>query len=186
MLAALLPERVGAPLSVAGLQTILETSHPTMTRWISSLKELYLIYEIKPWSNNITRSLKKEGKFYMWDYGEVPDPGARFENMIGSHLLKACHCWTDMGEGKFELFYLRNKEKQEIDFLIVRDGKPWLPVEAKTGSTTPALNWKKMMPQLPCKLAIQVCLTPGIWSIHAQGDRKLIIASADEFLRYLP
>lgn len=47
----------------------------------------------------------------------------------------ACHFWTDAGEGTFELFYLRNKEKQEIDFLIVRDKRPWLYVESKLSDT---------------------------------------------------
>ncbi len=186
ILAALLPERVGSPLSVSSFQPILETSHPTVKNWLSCLKELYLTYEIKPYSKQISRTLKKEGKFYMWDFGDVPDEAARFENLVGSHLLKACHCWTDMGEGTFELFYLRNKEKQEIDFLIVRDQIPWLPVEVKQSDTTPSPNWKKFLPQLPCKLAVQVCLCPGVWNVHRQDDRTLVVASAADVLSYFP
>ncbi len=186
MLAALLPERVGAPLSISTFQPILETSHHTLKRWLAGLKELYLIYELKPFTGNVSRSLKKEGKFYMWDFGEVPDAGARLENLVGSHLLKACHCWTDMGEGTFDLFYLRNKEKQEIDFLIVRDGTPWLPVEVKTGDTTPSPNWKKFLRQIPCKTAVQVCRKPGVWNLHRADGKTLIVSSADPFLSCLP
>ncbi len=44
--------------------------------------------------------------------------------MAACHLLESCHLWTDIGEGDCELPYLRNKEKQEIEFLITRDGIP--------------------------------------------------------------
>ena len=122
----------------------------------------------------------------MWDFGEVPAAAARFENLIGSHLLKACHLWTDMGEGEFELFYLRNKEQQEIDFLIVRDRIPWLPVEVKIDDPTPSPNWRKFLPQLPCRLAVQTCLRPGVRKVHQEQDRRLVVVSAADLLACLP
>jgi hypothetical protein len=36
-----------------------------------------------------------------------------------------------MGLGEFELGYLRNKERREVDFLVARDGKPWFLAEVK-------------------------------------------------------
>lgn len=53
------------------------------------------------------------------------------ETFIACHLLKAVEGWTDIGIGDFELFYLRDKKKREVDFLVVRDGEPWFRVEAK-------------------------------------------------------
>jgi hypothetical protein len=41
--------------------------------------------------------------------------------------------WTDLGLGHFELKYLRDKMKREVDFLVVRDRKPWFLVEVKAG-----------------------------------------------------
>ena len=38
--------------------------------------------------------------------------------MIASHLLKFCHFCTDNGYDDFELYCLRNKDKEEIDFFI--------------------------------------------------------------------
>jgi uncharacterized protein len=76
MLAALIPTRVGAPVSVATFRDLLEVGHTTVSRWLNWLKELYYIFEIKPYSNHIVRSLKKEGKLYMWDPAEVPDEAA--------------------------------------------------------------------------------------------------------------
>jgi hypothetical protein len=42
-----------------------------------------------------------------------------------------------------------NKEKQEIDFLIVRDGVPWLPVEVKSGELAPSEGWKALGQSAP-------------------------------------
>ena len=54
---------------------------------------------------------------------------------MACHLLKAVECWTDLGLGNFELRYLRDKLKREVDFLVVRDRKPWMLVEVKTSDT---------------------------------------------------
>lgn len=107
MLASILPERVGSLFSRNSLRAFLEVSHDTITRWTGYLEELYFLFEIKPWQKRIPRSLKKEGKMYLWDYSEVTNEAIRFENLVACHLLKACHCRTDTGQGDFALFYLR-------------------------------------------------------------------------------
>ena len=33
------------------------------------LRELYYAFEIKPYAESIPRSLRKEGKLYLWDFG---------------------------------------------------------------------------------------------------------------------
>jgi hypothetical protein len=184
MLAALLPERVGSLLSRNSLREDLEVSFDAVSRWLSALGELYYAFEIRPYATSVARSLKKEGKLYLWDWSEVANPGARFENMIGCHLLKACDFWTDTGEGTFELRLLRNREKEEIDFLILRDGKPWLPVEAKISEATPVSHWRKFLGYLKVPTALQVVATPHVWNVHRVGDSQLIVASASEILGY--
>jgi len=183
MMTALLPERVGAPFSPTALAQDLEVSIPTITRWMSYLKQLYYVFEIKPYTRQIVRSLRREGKVYLWDYGAIRNETARFENLVACHLLKACHFWTDTGEGAFDLYYLRNKEKQEIDFLIVRDGVPWLPVEAKLTDTEPSPNWRKFAGLLPCKRGLQVVRRPA-WKVHEFGDARVLVAGAAEALGY--
>lgn len=64
----------------------------------------------------------------------VHDEGNKFENFVASHLLKACHFWTDIGIGQYDLFFLRTKDGKEVDFLISKDAKPWILVEAKFGN----------------------------------------------------
>ncbi len=183
MLAALLPDKVGSPLSINSLRLNIDVSHPTLQRWLGWLKELYFLFEIKPWQKRIARSIKKEGKIYLWDFSEIDDPGSKFENLVAVHLFKACNYWTDTGRGNFELFYLRNRDKYEIDFLIARDGKPWLPIEAKLSGNKPSPNWRKFLPALGCRRALQIS-RGATWKLYAEGDAEVLVAGADEALMY--
>lgn len=182
MLTSLLPGKVGSPLSIQSLREDLEVAHDTVTRWLKYLNELYFFFEVKPWSKSIPRSLKKEGKVYLYDWTDVSEPGPRFENMIASHLIKACHYWTDTGEGNFELYYLRNKDKQEVDFLICKDRKPWLCLEAKSNDTKIDIKTtSKFMSYTKCPF-VQLVQSEGHW--RAEGD--LLVASATFVLEGLP
>lgn len=183
MMTALLPERVGSLFSLSSLARDLEASVPTIKRWTSYLKDLYYLFEIKPYTRKISRSLLREGKIYLWDYGAIRNEAARFENLVALHLLKTCDFWTDTGEGVFDLHFLRNKEKQEIDFLIVRDGEPWLPVEVKTSDAGLSPNWKKFAPMLPCKRGLQIVRKPE-WTLHDFGGSQVLVAGAAEALSY--
>lgn len=178
MLTSLLPMKIGSPLSVQSLREDLEVSHDTVSRWLRYLNELFYFFEIKPWTKSVPRSLKKEGKIYLYDWTEIEDVGPRFENLVACHLIKACHYWTDTGEGDFDLFYLRNKEKQEIDFVIIKDKKPWLCFEVKVSDTS--IDHKvadKFASYLKCPY-IQIVQSEGIW--RADGE-KLVISAARAF-----
>ena len=57
--------------------------------------------------------------------------GPRFENLVAAHLLKWCHSFEDIQGFRVELFYLRDLEKREVDFLVLWEDRPWLLVECK-------------------------------------------------------
>lgn len=181
MLVSLMPERAASQLSRESLREDMEVSHNTITRWLKYLEALYYHFEIKPYSTKITRSIKKEGKLYLWDYSEIKDEGARFENLVAAHLLKACHFWTDSGEGAFELRYLRNKDGEEIDFLIIKDKRPWLAVEAKLNDATPSTAWRRFLPQLQLKRGYQLVSSDLPPRVNKIGDLEIVVANAGEF-----
>lgn len=183
MLTSLLPEKVGNPLSVQSLREDLSVAHDTVKRWLTYLKELYYFFEVKPWNKSIPRSLKKEGKIYLYDWTEIEEEGFKFENLVACQLIKACHYWSDTGEGDFDLYYLRNKDKEEIDFLIVKNKKPWLSIESKFSETK--VNHKtvdKFMKFTGCPY-VQIVMQPNIW--RNEGPQKLI-ASANRVFKDLP
>jgi predicted AAA+ superfamily ATPase len=90
---------------------------------------------VRPWFANGAKALRKEPKWFLRDWSGIEDDGARAETFVACHLLKAVEGWSDVGLGRFELRYLRDKLKREVDFLIVRDRKPWVLVEVKTRDT---------------------------------------------------
>lgn len=132
VLADLLRNQAGKLTSYTVLAGKVNVSVDTIRRWIKVLKSFYYCFTIQPWTKNVTRSILKEPKVFLWDWSLVKDEGAKVENFIASHLFKAVHFWTDRGLGEYGLYFLRDKEKREVDFLVSKDGKPWFIVEVKT------------------------------------------------------
>lgn len=141
LLAEILQENASHALNYSTLATKVKTTMPTLKRWIELLKNLYFCFTIQPWSKKLTRALIKEPKIYLWNWAFVEDPGARCENFVASHLYKAVQFWTDCGYGEYELYYIRDKEKREVDFLVTKDRKPWFLVEAKTRGNHGISRW---------------------------------------------
>jgi len=117
----ILPSKVGSPLSINSIREDLGYHHGTITTWIEILSRLYLIFTIRPWHRNIVRSIKKEKKLFFFDWSLLEDSGSRFENLVAVALLRMAARFTEMGLGAFELMYVRDKEKREVDF-IIREG----------------------------------------------------------------
>lgn len=131
LLAQLLIPRVTSIIKYTDLAKQIQVSEPTIRQWISVLREMHYCFQLKPWSKNISRSLLKTPKIYCWDWSVVESEGARYENIVALHLRKAACYWTDTGLGKYDLYYLRDKDGREVDFLMTKNAKPWLLVEVK-------------------------------------------------------
>lgn len=185
MLASLLPERASQPLSIRSLSEDLEVAYTTVKRWLNYLHELYYAFSIKPYSKSLNRALKKENKLYLWDWSEIENNGARFENLIAGHLLKYCDYLTDTGVGTFELRYLKDKEKNEIDFLILKNNRPWMPIEVKLSEESPISNWKKFMRLLKCPVGIQLVMKKNVYKMYEYEEYKIYVVSAASFLQHL-
>lgn len=130
----------------------------TVRRWIDALCSLHLGFLIRPWFRNVSRSLRKEPKWFLRDWAAIQDPGDKAETFVGCHLLKAVEGWNDMGLGDFQLGYLRDKEQREVDFLVVRDGKPWFLVEVKRQEEAISSSLKHYQDRIEAPYAFQVVL----------------------------
>lgn len=124
---------------------------PTVRHWLEVLESLHMGFLIRPWAKGIANSLRKEPKWFLRDWSGVEDEGARAETAIACHLLKAVEGWTDLGLGDFGLYYLRDKSKREVDFLITKDLHPWFLVESKLSDThlAPSLGYYQTKLQAP-------------------------------------
>jgi predicted AAA+ superfamily ATPase len=158
LLADLLPERVGAPLSLNALREDLEVSHRALTLWMDVLERLYHAIRIRPFTARTVRGLHKMPKTYLWDSSLVAAPGARFENLMALHLLKLCHYLQDCEGFGAELHYLRDRTGREVDFLVTIGRKPWFAVEAKLNETRIAPGLQYFRERLRIPWAYQVLL----------------------------
>lgn len=131
----ILPERISSPLSLNSLREDLMVNHRTIQNWLYALKKIYLLFSIKPWSKKIIKAIKKEEKYYFFDWTLCHDSGALFENAVAVSLLRLISCWNELGLGEFELRYVRNNTGHEIDFIIIKDRVPLVLIEAKKSDT---------------------------------------------------
>ncbi len=158
LLALRLPELVGSPLSVNAVREDLQVAFKSAERWISILERLYAVFRVPPFSAPKLRAVKKAQKHYHLDWSVVPDEGARFENLVGAHLLKWVHREEDVEGRDVMLRYFRDVDGREVDFVVVEGKKPILFVECKlsSGPLHPGLRY--LVERFPGVSAWQVSL----------------------------
>jgi hypothetical protein len=143
---ALLATRHGALSNMAELAAPLGVSVPTIGRWIDILEATGLILRVLPYFDNLGKRLIKSSKIYWSDSGLVchllgihtPDAlerspflGAIFEGAVAAEIAKA---QINRG-GRRELYYFRDQQGLEVDFIVpLQDGGMGL-VEAKATHT---------------------------------------------------
>ena len=179
----LLPERVGSPLSLNILKGILGCAHASVQNWLEALKKVYLIFDIAPHATRLKRSVRKEHKYYFWDWGLLEDSGKRFENFVAVQLQRAVSAWTEWGKGNYQLMYVRTKDGREVDFVITQRGEPYLLIECKRKDKNLSPNLKYFKARIRTPLAFQVIETPGYLK---QVEGGTFIAGLDRFLQILP
>lgn len=169
----LLPEMVGSPVSESSLAGYIQVSPATVKNYLRRLADFYLTFSVRPYSKNIKRSLLKTRKQYLYDWSQINNEGMRFENYVACELMTRTCLWSDATGDNYDLCYVRNKQKQETDFLVTRNAEPWLlleskltdkPIEKHHFETAAALN------NIPF---VQVCQQQGIASMQKDGAFRI-------------
>ncbi len=186
MLAEILDNRASGQVVLSNLAGDLSVSVDTVRRWLGILVALHHGFLVRPWSRHVIRSLRKEPKWYPRDWSGVSDPGARAETLVACHLLKAVETWTDLGLGEFGLYYVRDKEKREVDFLVVRDRKPWFLAEVKKSEEQLDTALSRFQDQLKTAHAFQVVLDLPYVDADCFNSRSPLVVPARTLLSQLP
>ena len=144
--------RTAQILNLSELARDADISVTTAKNWLSILQASFQVFLLPPYASNITKRLVKRPKLYFLDTGlaayltewSTPDTlaagamaGAFFETFVLTEILKSW--WHRLYWPA--IFYFRNKDKREVDFLIKKDQKIY-PIEAKLGAT-PKKEWIK-------------------------------------------
>jgi predicted AAA+ superfamily ATPase len=181
----LLPSKVGAPLSVPSLATDLKASYNSVRSWLSVFERFFLIFSISPWTERIARAIQKERKVYLWDAPRIEEPAARFENMVALELWRAVTNWTDLGYGQFSLHFIKNKEQQEVDFLIANGRKPVVLIEAKFSASQPSSTLRKFQSALSIP-GVQLIGEAEGYRVFSNDDQSILVAPGYQWLSQLP
>ncbi len=185
LLFSLLPSRIGSPISINNLAGDVQVSFDTAKNWLNLFDLAYLTFRISPWTKKISRAISKEKKLYLFNYPLIDNPGARFENMAALELYKSVFSWNEFGYGNFSLHYIKNKEKEEVDFLISNNNRPLLLIEAKNSDIRPSkslINFQEIL-NVP---AVQLVNQENIYKVQKNKNNKLLIATAHNWLSSLP
>jgi uncharacterized protein len=155
----LLAEQSAQQLVYSNLAREIQVSVDTVKRWVDLLARLHYGFLVRPWFRNVAKALRKEPKWFQRDWSGLAHDGARAETLVACHLLKAVEGWTDLGFGAFELRYLRDKQKREVDFLVVKDRKPWFLVEVKLSETNLSPSLAHFQTQTKAAHAFQLVMS---------------------------
>jgi hypothetical protein len=90
-----------------------------------------------------------------------------------------------MGYGSFSLHFIKNKEQQEVDFLIAKERKPFLLVEAKLTDTEPSSALKKFQRALNIP-AVQLVEESDGYRFFSNEGQSILVAPAYQWLSQLP
>ena len=143
---ALLASRHGQILNKTDLAAPLGVSVPTISEWLHVLEITSQIIIVPPYFENLGKRLVKTPKVYLGDSGlacyllgitseaelqRSPFLGQLFEGFVAAEILKS---QVNQG-GRKELYYFRDQQGLEVDFLLPRPNAGLWLIECKVGKT---------------------------------------------------
>src|SRR5438309_2167814 len=147
---ALLASRHGQILNKTDLAAPLGVSVPTISEWLHILEVTGQIIVVPPYYENFGKRLIKSPKIYWGDSGlacyllgiateaelqRSPFLGLLFEGFVAAEILK-----NQVNKGmRKELYYFRDQQGLEVDFLLPRPNAGLWLIECKAGTTRPAM-----------------------------------------------
>lgn len=177
-LVELLRERVGKPVNYDSLARDLSVSAPTVKGWVELLEKLYIVFLLRPYSSRLARTIRKERRVYFLDCGAAYDTtgGSQLENLAACSLLKFVHFRRDAFGENWDLYYLRDKEGREVDFVVTLNRRVQWLIEVKASEDDVSRHLLYYAPKLQPKASLQLVLSLKR-PLEKGGVRVLSLAS---------
>ena len=145
----------GKFMDISAIGSGLSIRRPTIESYINALETLYLIERLHPWTRTDYARVGKQSRLFTVDSGLMAsmlnwkmdqvrlDPD-RCGKLIETFAFNEIMAQVDAGDGRYELFHYRDREKREIDFLIEREDNALLGIEVKAGSAVAREDFRHM------------------------------------------
>jgi predicted AAA+ superfamily ATPase len=135
----------GKFMDLSAIGSGLSIQRSTIESYINALETLYLVERVYPWTKTDYARVGKQSKLFMvdsglmtsllsWKMDQVRLDSDRSGKLIETLAFNEIMAHIDAGDGRYELFHYRDREKREIDFLIEREDDALLGIEIKAGS----------------------------------------------------
>ncbi len=183
-LVELLRERVGKPVNYDNLAQSLSISPPTAKSWVELLEKLYIIFLLPPYSNRLSRTIRKDRRIYFFDCAAAYDEtgGAQLENLVACSLLKYAQFRKDTVGENWEIFYLRDKESREVNFVVTFNRRVHWLIEVKASDHSPSTSLRYYTEKLRPYDSLQLVLNVD----RAQEKLGIKILPLGKWLEELP
>ncbi len=180
----LIAGRVGQLVGFSDIATNVGVDTTTVQSWISLLAQNGLLRIVPAYSSNINQRLIKTPKIYFEDvalasrlqgWNEIlplmasPSFGHLIENMAFSEVSKF---FTNRGL-RPEIFFIRSKEKIEIDLLIQLPNQKFIAAEIKTKAQDWSNEQIKLADSLKINIVERWILTPQAENLNFKNTRTI-------------
>lgn len=142
----MLAQYSGHTVNYSDLATKIGLSHVTTRKYVSVLESLFLVRTLRPWYSNTLKRLTKSPKLHFLDSGLLaaakgvsPDHIRRNRSQFGS--LLECFVFSELlkldswNRGRFVFSYFRDRDGNEVDFVIEDRRGRVVGVEVKASAT---------------------------------------------------
>ena len=145
----------GKFMDLSAIGSGLSIQRPTIESYINALETLYLVERVYPWTKTDYARVGKRSKLFMvdsglmtsllsWNMDRVRLDSDRSGKLVETFAFNEIMAQVDAGDGRYELFHYRDREKREIDFLIEGEDDGLLGIEIKAGSAVNKSSFNHM------------------------------------------
>lgn len=118
--------------------------HKTASKYIAIFEQMYLMQRVPPWSGNRLSRLVKTPKLQFIDSGllsvllSFSDPMRQrnlFGQLLESYVFAELRKQITWSEGEYGLFYYRDKDQYEVDFVVEHASGDIIGIEVKAAAS---------------------------------------------------
>lgn len=175
--------RVGQLLNSSDISKLIGVDTTTVQSWISLLEQNGLLRKVQPYFSNLNQRLIKTPKVYFEDVGLASRlqgwsdafplmASAQFGHLVENIAYSEISKFFSNRGSPAKIFFVRSKEKVEVDFLVELPNNRFVAIEVKV---TP-VDWETKQHQMIDSLGIDVVerwvLTPS--KKISQGATRVI------------
>ncbi|NOT19613.1 MAG: ATP-binding protein [Sideroxydans sp.] len=149
-------------------------NHKTASKYITVFEQMYLMQRVHVWSGNRLSRLLKTPKLQfvdsgllsvMVDFSDALQQRKLFGQLLESFVFAELRKHITWAEGEYEIYYYRDKDQYEVDFVIENASGEIIGIEVKAAasvSVSDLVGLKKLAQLAPQQFKLGIVLYDGI------------------------